>query len=289
MTIATRIITLLYMRNSCIAYLFIIALFCKIEKEKIDINVQNKDTYDRTNTIILTTLDWQPYIGQDLKDYGYVYQLVKNIYESKGYKVIIQFYPWARTMKKAYSGEADGYFPEYYNEELTKDFYFSLPYPGGFAGFYGKKEIQYQFRTQYDMRDFTALLPYSIGVVRGYTNTKYFDAANYLKKQETVDDLSNLKKLYYNRVQIIFIDPNVARYLIQTYLIEKYPDFFDKTYFLEPELEYKYLYVCINKKVPFAKKKIDDFNQGLLEFQKTGRLKQIVQKGGFDDKGIWQP
>ncbi|MFN3604989.1 MAG: substrate-binding periplasmic protein [Leptonema sp. (in: bacteria)] len=264
--------------------------FCKEKVEnQFSTDSLSQENTDREHTIILTTLDWQPYIGQDLRDYGYVYQLVKEVYESKGYKVQIQFYPWARTMNKASSGEADGYFPEYYNEELAKNFYFSLPYPGGPAGFYGRKDIRYEFKTQYDMKDFTALIPYSIGVVRGYTNTKYFDEAKYLKKQETVDDLSNLKKLYYNRVQLIFIDPNVARYLILNYLLERYPDFFNRTYFLEPELEYKYLYVCINKKVPLAKKKIIDFNEGLKEFQKTGRLKQILYQGGFNDKGIWKP
>lgn len=262
-------------------------ILCREEKSELQQISFKKNAIDRENTILIATLDWQPYIGQDLKNYGYVYQLVKEIFEDKGYKVQIQFYPWSRTMQKALSGEVDGYFPEYFNEELKKDFYFSNPYPGGPVGFYGRKDVQYQFKTQYDMKDFRALIPYQIGIVRGYTNTKYFDEAKYLKKQETVDDLSNLKKLYYNRVQLIFIDPNVANYLIKTYLIQKYPDYFEKTYFLEPELEYKNLYVCINKKVPNAKKKINDFNEGLLKFQRNGKLKNIIQSGGFNEKGIW--
>jgi len=254
------------------------------------IEAKNQDEIqDRKNTIILTTLDWQPYIGQDLPNYGYVYQIVKKIYEQRGYKVVIKFYPWARTMQLAASGEIDGYFPEYYNEDLKKDFYFSDPYPGGPAGFYGRKDINYKFKTQYDMKDFHALTSYRIGIVRGYTNTKYFDSANYLQKEETTDDLSNLKKLYYNRVQLIFIDPNVANYLIRTYLIKQYPDYFEKTYFITPELEYKFLYVCIARKAPYAQKKLQDFNAGLKELKQTGELNKLLRENHFNEKGIWDP
>ncbi|GIX42136.1 MAG: hypothetical protein KatS3mg129_1869 [Leptospiraceae bacterium] len=139
------------------------------------------------------------------------------------------------------------------------------------------------------MKDFTALKPHKIGIVRGYTNTKYFDEADYLQKEETDSDLNNLKKLYYNRVQLIFIDPNVANYLIRTYLIKDFPDFFKKTYFLKPELEYKYLYVCISKKAPYALKKLNDFNEGLKEWKENGKLKELIEQYHFDEKGIWHP
>lgn len=79
----------------------------------------------------------------------------------------------------------------------------------------------------------------------------------------------------------------MANYLIKTYLVQKYPDYFEKTYFLEPELEYKYLYICINKSVPNSEKKLKDFNEGLLKFQRTGKLKKIIQSAGFNERGIW--
>ncbi len=188
--------------------LFLFFLSCDIfikesfNPSQISIHTKENQNIDRKKTILLTTLDWQPYIGQDLKDYGYVYQLVKQIFEYKGYSVVIKFYPWARTMKLAISGEVDGYFPEYFNEDLKKDFYFSDPYSGGPAGFYGRKDISYQFKTEYNMKNFEKLIPYKIGVVRGYTNTEYFDMASYLKKEETIDDLSNLKKTIFQESRI---------------------------------------------------------------------------------------
>lgn len=166
--------------------IFLNLILCREEKKELQQISLKESTIDRTSTIHLATLDWQPYIVQDLNNYGYVYQLVKEIFEDKGYKVQIRFYPWSRTMQKSLLGEVDGYFPEYFNEELKKDFYFSNPFPGGPVGFYGRKDIKYQFKTQHNMKDFRALISYQIGIVRGYTNTKYFDEANYLTKQETV-------------------------------------------------------------------------------------------------------
>ncbi len=277
--------------------LFLFFLSCDVFYKKIEVQTTiSKKTLDAkeksidiSKTIFLTTLDWPPYIGQDVPKFGYIYQIVKEIYESLGYNVIIKFYPWARTMRLASQGEIDGYFPEYFNEALTKDFYFSEPMPGGPVGFYGRKDINYMFQPEVNMKDFYKLKSYRIGIVRGYTNTKYFDAANYLLKEETIDDLSNLKKLYYDRVHLIFIDPNVAKYLIEKYLLEKYPDFFDKTYFLEPALEYKDLYLCISKDTPYAKQKIEDFNKVLKVWKENGKIKQLLNEFDFNERGIWKP
>lgn len=287
---------MLYMKKF-IFLIFFVFISCDIFFNRLEIHdnlskneLEAKETsFDRSKTILLTTLDWAPYIGQNVQNYGYIYQIVKQIYESLGYRVIIKFYPWARTMNLASQGEIDGYFPEYYNEDLKKDFYFSSPMPGGPVGFFGRRDIQYNFKTQVNMKDFSLLKKYRIGIVRGYTNTKYFDNADYLNKEETVDDLSNLKKLYYNRVQLIFIDPNVAKYLIKNYLLEKHPDFMDKTYFLEPELEYKYLYVCISKKAPLSQQKIQDFNRVLEIWNRNGKIKKLLQEFNFNEGGIWIP
>ena len=45
----------------------------------------------------LATLDWQPYVGQDLPNKGYVYQLVEQVFAEQGLTVNIQFLPFART------------------------------------------------------------------------------------------------------------------------------------------------------------------------------------------------
>ncbi len=72
-------------------------------------------------------------------------------------------------------------------------------------------------------------------------------------------------------------------------MLNSYPDVFDKTYFLEPELEYKYLYVCISKNVPFAQQKIEDFNSGLRDFYNKGIVQKIIKENHFNHKGIWNP
>lgn len=61
--------------------------------------------------------------------------------------------------------------PEYYSEDLKKDFILSAPFPEALGLF--KKDKNIQFKKIDDLK------PYSIGVVRGYVNTAEFDAAAY--------------------------------------------------------------------------------------------------------------
>ena len=79
------------------------------------------------------------------------------------------------------------------------------------------------------------LIPYKIGVVRGYVNTKEFDAADYLNKDEANDDLTNFRKLLKNRVDLVIADKFVGKYVMETNLA----DDVDKIEFIEPPLENK--------------------------------------------------
>ncbi len=67
--------------------------------------------------VVLGSLDWEPYIGQNLKNMGYVAELTKAAFEAEGLTMEVKYYPWARTIKMAKSGSLAGYFPEYYSKE----------------------------------------------------------------------------------------------------------------------------------------------------------------------------
>ncbi len=254
----------------------------KIQKAKTD----DKMYITNIKTINLATLDWPPYISPDFQDKGYVFEIVEEAFKRVGYKVKIKFYPWPRTMRLAERGVVDGYFPEYYNPDLKKHFVFSKAYPGGPAGFFKRKDKNLGFKTVPNMKDFTALKKHRLGVVRSYTNTEHLDNADYLTKDETTSDTLNLRKLYNDRVQLIFIDPNVARYLIQKDLIQKFPDALEVLEFMRPALEDKLLYTCISKKAKNYKEKIEAFNEGLSRIQKDGTLDRLLKKHQFKN-GLW--
>lgn len=221
--------------------------------------------------VVLASLDWEPYIGQKLKNQGYVAELVKEAFKRKGYDLEIKYLPWARVIKMAKSGKYDGYFPEYFAESLKVDYHLSSPFPGGPLGFFKRKSDSVKFNKIND------LIPYEIGVVRGYVNTKEFDEATYLKKQEGTDDLTNFKKLLKNRIDLVVADKFVGQYVMKTNM----PDKADQVAFVEPPLENKDLYVCISKKAANSKKIYKAFQEGLKEITEDGTVKAILKKHGF--------
>ncbi len=234
----------------------------------------------QTKKVSLTTLDWEPYIGDKLPGKGYVYELVVEAFKSEGYQVEINFYPWARAVDEAESGKADGLFPEYYDESRMAKFIFSKPFPGGPVGFMARKESKITFPVDPQKEQAKALQgmkQYSFGVVRGYVNTKEFDAATFLKKDESASDEQNIQKLQMKRTDLIFIDKFVAQYLIKT----KFAKFANELEFLNPPLEVKPLHIVFSKNAPNYQEKTRAFNDGLAKLQKAGTIRTIMKKYGF--------
>lgn len=171
----------------------------------------------------------------------------------------------------AKEGKYDGYFPEYYVESLKNEFLVSEPFPGGPLGFFKRKADSISFTTLTDLK------PYKIGVVRDYVNTEEFDKADYLQKDVANNDITNLRKLAGNRLDLVVIDKFVGNYLIK----QEMPDKQDELEFVTPALEEKSLYLCISKKVPDAEAKMKAFNEGLKTIKVNGKLATIMKANGF--------
>ncbi len=232
--------------------------------------------------IKLTTLNWEPYIGESLPNHGYVFELVEAAFNKSGYTLEVKFLPWARALLMAKRGEVDALFPEYYSSVRDDEFVFSEPFLGGPVGFYKRKDSNIAFsidpRTN-QRAALRALKEYKFGVVRGYLNTDTFDQAEFLYKEDVVDDLTNLKRLFYNRVQLIFIDEFVADYLLTT----KLPEMKDQLEFMPPPIEIKHLYLAFSLKVPNFSSKLEAFNKGLEIVKADGTLQHIYARHGFKE------
>jgi len=223
------------------------------------------------NKIILSTLDWEPYIGQSLEKQGYVAEIIRESFKRSGYEVEMKFTPWARTVNLAKAGHVDGYFPEYYADEVKSYAMFSDPFQGGPMGFFKQKNKKISYQTLMDVK------PYKIGVVRDYVNTKEFDEADYLTKEVVNDDITNLKKLIGGRIDLMIADKFVGLYLMEKNSLEGR----DTIEFMTPPLELKDLYLCISKKTADADKKLAAFNKGLKEIMADGTLEKILSNHGF--------
>ncbi len=222
-------------------------------------------------SITLGTLDWEPYIGQKMENQGWVAEVVREAFKRSGYTANFQFKPWARVTYEAQKGESDGYFPEYFSEDLKKDFILSAPFAGGPLGFFKRKGEVISYTKLEDLK------PYKIGVVRGYVNTADFDAAAFLNKEEAKDDITNIRKLLAKRLDLIVADKYVGIHLLQ----QEMPDKIGSMEFVDPVLEEKDLYLCISKKNPNHAKIIQAFNDGLAQIKADGSLANIMKRHGF--------
>lgn len=208
--------------------------------------------------VVLTSLDWPPYTGTELKDQGASVVVAKAAFAAMGYELVVEFYPWKRAVQLAkVDPKYDGYFPEYYAEELKAEFILSEPMGSGPLGFAELKAAPLEWQTLDDLATKT------IGVVSGYVNTTEFDARvekGTLKTDTTINDLSNLQKLNGKRIDLAVIDQNVMAYLLNTTpSLQKIKQNFQ---FNATILEDKKLYICF-KQGPRGEQLNKIFNEGI--------------------------
>ncbi len=235
-------------------------------------------TEERSFSVVsCATLDWPPYIINRENDRGYIYEIVDEAFRRSGYRADIRFYPWARAVAQVESGNIDVLLPEYFSSEREKTCLFSDPVPGGPAGLMKRRDldVQWPFNPVTEPeKALRALGDYKFGVVRGYINTEAFDRADYLKKDYAVSDELNIRKLYHKRVDFIFIDRNVADYII----LKEHKLYSDTLEFMEPPMEEKELFLAFSKKAYGSLLKLEAFNKALSEMKSDGSLDKILIK-----------
>lgn len=215
--------------------------------------------------VSIATLNWEPYIGESLPNKGYVAEVIKAAFAVNGHEVDLEILPWARVIKMAENQAVNAYGPEYYSEDLKENYYLSNPFPGGPLVFFKRKDSNISYKTLNDLSS------YKIGVVRGYVNTTTFDNASFLQKEESVNDITNFKKLIAGRIDLVVADKYVGLYLIK----QKLPESILKIELLSPPLEEKKLYLCFPKEIPQSKQLRDDFNEGLSLIRINGKLNEF--------------
>lgn len=234
-------------------------------------------------TIRLVTLDWPPYIDRNVCGNGWVFQLTGALFSELGYRITIEFLPWARSVRMAELGQADILFPEYFievtapsdvipNSFRRNNLDLSTPYPGGLIGLISRND----FKSNYD-GSFSSIQGARIGVVRGYQNTPEFDKhldLGFFNAIEARDDAQNLKMLLAGRVDYIVADPNVANYLLaHDKGIED-----NAIKLVHPPFQENDFYFAISKKSTNWQSLQTEINAKLAEFIELGTLAEIKQK-----------
>ena len=238
----------------------------------------------------LATLNWPPYVSEDVCNKGWVFQFTVALLVSKAYQVHIHFYPWARSVMLVQQGKIDILFPEYFIESSAPSdavqgkkrrelLLLSNKFSGGELSLLKRQED-----TFYLQKNLGNLKGKIIGVVRGYQNTPEFDAMMDSKQfsvVEAVDELQLVKLLVAKRVDLIVGDPKVFTYSVN------YSDLSNRNKqallngieIVKPTLKYNHLYFAISNKYPQWHQLLDDVNLALLTFQQSGETDRFIKVG----------
>ncbi|RHW76565.1 ABC transporter substrate-binding protein [Colwellia sp. RSH04] len=263
-------------------------------KEDVEHSIQGVKTANgyqfngESNKVLnLATLNWPPYISEEVCNHGWVFQFTVALLVSKGYQVNIHFFPWARSVKLVEQGNMDILFPEYFIESTAPSdvikgkkrrelLALSHRFSGGELALMKRKGDNFQLKS-----DLSNLKGKMIGVVRGYQNTPEFDAMMDSEQFSTIDavnELQLMKLLVAKRVDLIIGDPEVFNFSVSFSNLanQNKQALLNGVEAVQPALKYNHLYFAVSKKYTELHTLLDDINLALLEFQQSGETDRIV-------------
>ena len=150
--------------------------------------------------ITVSTLEYHPWTGKDLKNNGFINHVITEAFKRKGYTVRYIYLPYRRAVLETKNGKYSALSYVYFSKDKEKEFYLSDPISVEKIVFFHLKSnpIKY-WKTLADLDD------YKFGATRGYTYTKKFwdlTKTRRLMVDVISSDIQNFKKLLAGRIDI---------------------------------------------------------------------------------------
>lgn len=221
------------------------------------------------HTIRLSTINWQPYTGEDLLEHGFFSELVTEAFSRVGYRVEFQYRPWARALEEAKDGDVHGIMDAYWKEDRVK----FLEYPDVV---WKVKEvfIALQENPITYTGTLTDLKGVTIGVLRATAQAEELQAAG-VNTDAINDQIQNVQKLLAGRIDAMIIPEDIF-----FYHAERLDPQFDRTRVkvLNPPYKVYDMYVAFSKQKPDYQQLTADFNRGLGMIKADGTFEKILEK-----------
>lgn len=224
------------------------------------------------NEIIrITNGEWMPFMSKEVRNYGFVSEIVSEAFLHEGIEVEYGFYPWIRSLELARIGQWDGTIGWAKTEEREKDFYFSdEPIWTATAVFFYLASTEFEWEKMEDLKE------YRIGASSGYSYGKEFDSFAEENKdliEYTAEDINNFKKLLAGRIDVFPMDIDVGLYIVNKY-------FRNDSKFIRTHLKIldkRPQYLLLSKKNPDNAIFIERFNRGLKKLKENGKEEKILK------------
>ncbi len=156
----------------------------------------------------ITSLDWQPYAGQDMKEQGSAINELRQKLSREGIVLDISFLPWARAKRTARNDSYVGYFPAW-PEEVDAGFEASPPIAYSSLAAIAKEPVALEDNLE------TLFQKEKVGLVLTYVYPDKIKnlAEKYAGNVTLVQDEATLATmLYHDKFQVAFTDPEVFTY-----------------------------------------------------------------------------
>ncbi|SMF60215.1 substrate-binding periplasmic protein [Pseudobacteriovorax antillogorgiicola] len=222
--------------------------------------------------IKMTTLNWEPYYGENLKNQGVITELVNESFKRVGLRTTIEFMPWQRAMILVESGQYDILMGAYHTKDREKKFFISDPIYNVKIRIVAHKDSKIRnYKSLVDLKGF------KIGVSQGFANREDFDKADYLIKDVAKSPLLNIRKLLTRRVDMIVISEEILLHRLNKFKVRDRPPLV----YIDPILNESSLHLLSSKVRKSNSRIIEDFNTGIREIKKDGTYLAILKKFGF--------
>lgn len=114
----------------------------------------------------VTSLNWQPYAGETLKNQGRSVEKLKKLLKKNRINIEVEFYPWNRAKLKAKESAYLGYFPAW-PEEVKEGFVASVEIDSSQIGFIKLENKAITYKTNKELFE-----KYRFGIVESYVYPK---------------------------------------------------------------------------------------------------------------------
>ncbi len=219
--------------------------------------------------VTVTTLEWPPYTSDVLPKGGATTEVVRQAFAAVETEVNVAILPWKRAISMAKEDQASvAYYPGYHCRHV-EGFVQSDPIGNGPLGFAENVNAPVTWENVDDIGE----QKLKVGTDLGYANTDEFDekaGTGWIRAIPAPDDITNLRKLARQRIDVAVIDKLVLSYLLATE--DSLSGMADTLVFNERPLEDKTLFLCFNDDEN-GRALRDTFNSGLAKID----VEQIVE------------
>jgi len=222
--------------------------------------------------LVLAATNWEPIMGEGMKNGGYLTEVVTTALKRAGYSVEIRWVPWKRALEMSKQGIYDGVIAASYTKERHRHFNCTLPIVSDDFAYFG---LAHQ-RLNHDL--FLHCNPVTIGVLRGSAIIQTLQKNKNITIDQANNHNQNIKKLLAERINFII----GSKISIQYILARQFPNQQKNIVLIEPIYRKNQYHILFSRQSPEHANIIGSFNQAFNQMQKEGVIDKILHEHNLD-------